>query len=175
VVLTSGGIYLGMLADYTFLARTSSDQPSPEIGRLVEVHTQLRGSQHSFQVVEVVSLGEDALVIEPDPLHQEELRLLRLEQARQRQTASAADGEGESSPARAFEERKLRWLSGRPAHRNIYARDGELIVAQGDPLTPEVLSRLEEEGMLTAVFFEATLVAAPRRGSTPHQMRKKGS
>ena len=99
------------------------------------------------------------------------------EQARERETASRKDqDQDQSTPARAFEERKLRWLTGRPAHRNIYAPSGELIVAQGDPLTPEVISRLEEEGMLTAVFFEATLVAAPRRSAGPaHLMRKQGS
>lgn len=56
-----------------------------------------------------------------------------------------------------FDQKKRDFLQGRKAHRDLVTQKGETIVARGETLDEEALSRIIDAGMLGDVFIEMTL------------------
>jgi uncharacterized protein YrrD len=55
-----------------------------------------------------------------------------------------------------FDRKKIEYLLGRPAHRELRSAEGVLIAERGASIDPAVLSALVSSGQLNAVFLETT-------------------
>jgi len=66
-------------------------------------------------------------------------------------------GSKEESDLSAFDEKKRKFLLGRPAHRDIKTAEGEMIIAKGEGINEAAFEGIIEAGLLGEVFIEMTL------------------
>jgi sporulation protein YlmC with PRC-barrel domain len=66
-------------------------------------------------------------------------------------------GSKEESDLSAFDEKKRKFLLGRPAHRDIKTAEGEMIIAKGESISETAFEGIINAGLLGEVFIEMTL------------------
>lgn len=66
-------------------------------------------------------------------------------------------GSKEERDLSAFDEKKRKFLLGRPAHRDIKTAEGEMIIAKGEDISEAAFESIIDAGLLSEVFIEMTL------------------